>query len=191
MCFGISWEELSVLVVGGGIANTLLKAQGLAVGESLVEDGQLAVARELLAEAEESGVRVLLPRDVVVGPPADAAGEGATVGVAAIPQSMMIGDVGPETVKDIQAVLESAKTVLWNGPLGLFEQERFAGSTRSIAYALAESPAVTIVGGGETVAAVEACNVAEQITHVSTGGGATLEFLEGRTLPGVAALDDA
>ncbi len=184
-------RKISALVVGGGIANTLLKAQGLAVGESLVEDGQLVVARELLAEAKESGVRVLLPRDVVVGPRADATGAGVTVGVDAVPASMMIGDIGPDTVKDIQAVLASAQTVLWNGPLGLSEQTRFAGSTTAIAHTLATSSAVTIVGGGETVAAVEACNVAEEITHVSTGGGATLEFLEGKTLPGVAALDDA
>lgn len=185
------FSRIDALVVGGGIANTFLKAQGFAVGESLVEDEQLSVAKELLAEAKESGVYVLLPRDVVVGPRADATGQGETVGVGAIPQCMMIGDVGPDTVKDIQAVLASARTVLWNGPLGLFEQERFAGSTSSIAQALAESSAVTIVGGGETVAAVEACSVAEEITHVSTGGGATLEFLEGKTLPGVAALDDA
>ncbi len=182
---------ISALVVGGGIANTLLKAQGFAVGESLVEDGQLAVAGELLAEAKESGVQVLLPRDVVVGPRADAAGKGQTVSVDAIPKNMMIGDIGPDTVKDMQAVLASARTVLWNGPLGLSEQERFAGSTTAIAHTLAESSAVTIVGGGETVAAVEACNMAAEITHVSTGGGATLEFLEGKTLPGVAALDDA
>ena len=184
-------EKISVLVLGGGIANTLLKAQGKAVGESLVEDGQLSVAMDLLAEAEKRCVTVLLPRDVVVGPLADAAGAGETVGVDAVPAGTMIGDVGPETVKDIQAAISAARTVLWNGPLGLCEQERFAQGTRSIAHALAESPAVTIVGGGETVAAVEACNVAEKITHMSTGGGATLEFLEGKTLPGVAALQDA
>lgn len=184
-------RKISVLVVGGGIANTLLKAQGYAVGESLVEDGQLSVARELLAEAERLDVTVLLPRDVVVGPVADVEGEGEAIGVDAVPAGVMIGDIGPETVASVQSALSSARTALWNGPLGLFEQERFARSTRCIAQALAESSAVTIVGGGETVAAVEACTVAEAITHVSTGGGATLEFLEGKTLPGVAALHDA
>ena len=184
-------DTVSVLVVGGGIANTLLKAQGNPVGESLVEDGQLSVAKELLAEAKKSNVTVLLPRDVVVGAPADAAGAGETVGVDAVPAGTMIGDVGPETVKDILAIISTARTALWNGPLGLFEEDRFAHSTRSIAHALAESSAVTIVGGGETVAAVESCSVADEITHVSSGGGATLEFLEGKTLPGVAALQDA
>lgn len=184
-------KRISVLVVGGGIANTLLKAQGIAVGESLVEDGQLSVAKELLSEASKRDVTVLAPRDVVVGPIGDSAGFGTTVRVDAVPTGTMIGDIGPETVKDVHAVLSSARTVLWNGPLGLFEEERFARSTRSIAHALAGSSAVTIVGGGETVAAVEACNVADEISHVSTGGGATLEFLEGRILPGVAALDDA
>ena len=112
------------------------------------------------------------------------------MGSDAVPPGLMIGDVGPQTVSAIQHCLASARTLLWNGPLGLFEEERFAGSTRAIALALADSPAVTIVGGGETVAAIEACGVAGAITHVSTGGGAALEFLEGKTLPGVAALED-
>ena len=183
-------DTLDVLVAGGGIANTLLKAQGAAVGRSLVEDEQLGVAADFLARAKERGVRVLLPADVVVGAPGEPAGAAEVVGSDAVPPDLMIGDVGPRTVAEIQACLASARTVLWNGPLGLFEEERFAGSTRAIALALAEAPAVTIVGGGETVAAVEACGVADAITHVSTGGGATLEFLEGIELPGVAALAD-
>ena len=183
-------DTLDVLVAGGGIANTLLKAQGAAVGKSLVEDEQLGVAADFLARAQESGERVLLPADVIVGAPGDPGGAADTVDTDAVPPDMMIGDVGPRTVAEIQACLASARTVLWNGPLGLFEEERFAGSTRAIALALAEAPAVTIVGGGETVAALEACGVADAITHVSTGGGATLEFLEGIELPGVAALAD-
>ena len=184
-------SKIDVLVAGGGIANTLLKAQGHAVGKSLVEDEQLAVATEFLVQANEIGVAVLIPSDVVVGTVGDPNGTGDVVGVDAIPPHTMIGDIGPKTVAAIQTILSTARTVLWNGPLGLFEEERFAGSTRSLAHALASTHAVTIVGGGETVAAVAACGVTDSITHVSTGGGATLEFLEGKTLPGVAALDDA
>lgn len=184
-------DKIDVLVAGGGIANTLLKAQGKAVGQSLIEEDQVPVAKDLLARARELGVKVLLPRDVVVGAIGDSGGTGETVDIDAVPADLMIGDVGPQTAKDIASVLASAQTVLWNGPLGLSEEERFARSTRAIAHALAEAPAVTIVGGGETVAAVESCGVADRITHVSTGGGATLEFLEGKTLPGVAALHDA
>ncbi len=184
-------SKIDVLVAGGGIANTLLKAQGHAVGKSLVEDEQLSVAAEFLVQADETGVAVLLPSDVVVGTVGEPNGTGDVVATDAIPPHTMIGDIGPKTVAAIQTILSTARTVLWNGPLGLFEEERFAGSTRSLAHALAGTRAVTIVGGGETVAAVAACGVTNCITHVSTGGGATLEFLEGKTLPGVAALDDA
>ena len=184
-------SKIDVLVAGGGIANTLLKAQGHAVGKSLVEDEQLAVATEFLVQANEIGVAVLLPSDVVIGTVGEPNGTGDVVATDAIPPHTMIGDIGPKTVAAIQTILSTARTVLWNGPLGLFEEERFAGSTRSLAHALASTHAVTIVGGGETVAAVAACGVTDSITHVSTGGGATLEFLEGKTLPGVAALDDA
>ena len=184
-------SKIDVLVAGGGIANTLLKAQGLAVGKSLVEDEQLSVAAAFLDQADKIGVAVLIPSDVVVGTVGETKGTGDIVGTDAIPPHTMIGDIGPETVAAIQTILSTARTVLWNGPLGLFEEERFAGSTRSLAHTLAGTHAVTIVGGGETVAAVAACGVTDSITHVSTGGGATLEFLEGKTLPGVAALDDA
>ena len=184
-------SKIDVLVAGGGIANTLLKAQGHAVGKSLVEDEQLSVAAAFLDQADEIGVAVLIPSDVVVGTVGETKGTGDVVATDAIPPHTMIGDIGPKTVAAIQTILSTARTVLWNGPLGLFEEERFAGSTRSLAHALAGTHAVTIVGGGETVAAVAACGVTDSITHVSTGGGATLEFLEGKTLPGVAALDDA
>ncbi len=184
-------SKVDLLVAGGGIANTLLKAQSIAVGQSLVEDEQLDVARDFLAQAQKAGVRVLLPTDVVVGTVGASSGAGNVVSCHAVPADTMIGDVGPETISAIRSALSSAKTVLWNGPLGLFEEERFAQSTRAIALALANSPAVTVIGGGETGAAVAAAGVAERMSHISTGGGATLEFLEGKTLPGVAALDDA
>ena len=184
-------DTIDVLVAGGGIANTLLKAQGAAVGKSLVEDEQLGVAASFLAQARESRVHVLLPSDVVVGAPGEPDGPAKVVGSNAVPPDLMIGDVGPLTVEAIRESLAAARTVLWNGPLGLFEEERFAGSTRVLAQALADLSAVTIVGGGETVAAIETCGVVDAITHVSTGGGATLEFLEGKELPGVAALADS
>ncbi|MYB76471.1 MAG: phosphoglycerate kinase, partial [Chloroflexi bacterium] len=157
-------KQVDVFVLGGGIANTLLKAQGIAVGESLVEDGLLSVAAEFMAQAEEANVAVVLPRDAVVGTVGDAATAGRVVGIDAIPVDTMIGDIGPATVKDVKAVLASAGTVLWNGPLGLFEEERFAGSTRAIAQALADCAATTIVGGGETVAAVELYGAADDIS---------------------------
>ena len=184
-------SKIDVLVAGGGIANTFLKAQGHAVGKSLVEDEQLSVAAAFLDQADKIGVAVLIPSDVVVGTVGETKGTGDVVATDAIPPHTMIGDIGPKTVAAIQTILSTARTVFWNGPLGLFEEERFAASTRSLAHALAGTRAVTIVGGGETVAAVAACGVTDSITHVSTGGGATLEFLEGKTLPGVAALDDA
>lgn len=184
-------KQVDVFVLGGGIANTLLKAQGIAVGESLVEDGLLSVAAEFITQAEEANVAVLLPRDAVVGLAGEVDSAGRVVGIDAVPTDTMIGDIGPATVEDVKAVLASAGTVLWNGPLGLFEEERFAGSTRAIAQALADCPATTIVGGGETVAAVAQYGVADSVSHLSTGGGATLEFLEGKSLPGVAALLDA
>ncbi len=184
-------SKVDLLVAGGGIANTLLKAQGLAVGQSLVEDEQLDVARDFLMQAQRAGVRVLLPSDVVVGAVGASSGGARVVSSRAVPSDMMIGDVGPESISAIRSALSSARTVLWNGPLGLFEEERFARSTRALALALAAAPAVTVIGGGETGAAVAAAGVAERMSHISTGGGATLEFLEGKTLPGVAALDDA
>ena len=183
--------KVDLVVAGGGIANTLLKAQGIAVGQSLVEDAQLDVAKDFLIQAQKAGVRVLLPTDVVVGPVGDSSGTGRVVSSHAVPPDVMIGDIGPETIAAVRSALSSARTVLWNGPLGLFEEERFAQSTRAIALALADSPAVTVIGGGETGAAVAAAGVAERMSHISTGGGATLEFLEGKTLPGVAALHDA
>ena len=141
-------QRIDVLIAGGGIANTLLKAQGKALGKSLVEDTQLSVAEEFLQRAGEVGVDVLLPSDAVTGNIGDPTGATDVVDIDTVPPDTMIGDLGPETVKQIEAVLASAQTVLWNGPLGLFEQERFAGSTHAIARALAKTRAVSIVGGG-------------------------------------------
>jgi len=177
-------------VIGGGMANTFLKAQGYAVGESLLEDDQLDTARAVLQEAKQRGVRLLLPVDVVVADRFAADANTQTVGIDAVPDGWRILDVGPESVEAYAAALQGCKTVVWNGPLGVTEFPPFAKGSEALARALAELHAVTIVGGGETAALLEEAGLAERFDHISTGGGAFLEFLEGRELPGVAALRD-
>ncbi len=175
------------LLIGGGMANTFLKAQGFQVGDSLVEDESLDTARALLQSA---GDKLLLPVDVVIGDRFDPQAEARTVRVDAVPEGWRILDIGPETVQRYTEALRGARLIVWNGPMGVFEFPRFAQGTFAIARALAQSGATTIIGGGDSAAAVEQAGVADQITHISTGGGASLEFLEGLTLPGVAALQD-
>ena len=180
-------SKVDLLLVGGGMANTFLKAQGHQVGESLVEDDSLALAKDILAQA---GAKLVLPVDVVV---ADAFADDAnsqTVGVEQVPPGWRILDIGPRTVGLIEDRLRSAGTVVWNGPMGVFEFPRFAAGTIALASSLASAPATTIVGGGDSIAALQQAGLAEKMTHVSTGGGASLEFLEGRVLPGVEALED-
>jgi phosphoglycerate kinase len=179
--------RVDLLLLGGGMANTFLKAQGHEVGASLVEDDSLGVARDIL---EDAGERLVLPVDVVV---ADAFSEDAntrTVGVDQVPINWRILDIGPRTVGLFEERLASAATVVWNGPMGVFEFPRFAAGTIALATGLAKTRATTIVGGGDSVAALRQAGLADKMTHVSTGGGASLEFLEGKTLPGVAALED-
>ena len=180
-------SKVDLLLVGGGMANTFLKAQGHQVGESLVEDDSLALAKDILAQA---GGKLVLPVDVVV---ADAFAEDAntqTVGVEQVPPGWRILDIGPRTVGLFEDRLRSAGTVVWNGPMGVFEFPRFAAGTMALASSLASAPATTIVGGGDSIAALQQAGLAEKMTHVSTGGGASLEFLEGKVLPGVEALED-
>jgi len=177
------------LIIGGGMANTFLKARGVDVGKSLYEPGQVEHAAELLDLAERSKVAVHLPTDVVVATDINAE-EGEIVGLADISGDAVIVDIGPATGESFAAVIAAARFVLWNGPMGVFENPVFAVGTFGIAEALAASQAVTIVGGGDSVAAVEQSGLASRMTHISTGGGASLEFLEGKALPGVAALTD-
>ena len=180
-------SKVDLLLVGGGMANTFLKAQGHQVGESLVEDDSLALAKDILAQA---GAKLVLPVDVVV---ADAFADDAnsqTVGVEQVPPGWRILDIGPRTVGLFEDRLRSAGTVVWNGPMGVFEFPRFAAGTIALASSLASAPATTIVGGGDSIAALQQAGLAEKMTHVSTGGGASLEFLEGKVLPGVEALED-
>ena len=183
--------SLDRLLVGGGMANTFLKASGVDVGASLVEDDLLGLARDILARAASGGVTVSLPEDAVVAGQLSADATATTVPVDAIPPHQMMLDVGPATLASFERALADTAAVVWNGPLGVFEIEQFAGGSFGLARALASLDATTVVGGGETAAVVARSGLAARFTHVSTGGGASLEMLEGRELPGVAALLDA
>ncbi len=175
------------ILIGGGMANTFFKAQGLEMGNSLVEDEVLETAKALL---EEAGETLVLPVDAVVADAFDNDAASQVVAVDAVKPGWRILDIGPETVAQYKALLATAKTVVWNGPMGVFEMPNFAQGTFAIAKALAEIDAITIIGGGDSASAVAEAGVADEVSHVSTGGGASLEFLEGKTLPGVAALAD-
>ncbi len=176
------------LLIGGGMANTFLKAQGYDVAASLVEEDSVAIAEELMTQ---SGGKILLPTDAVVADAFAADAEAKVVPVGEVPEGWRILDIGPQTVSAFIEALRGAKTVVWNGPMGVFEFPRFAEGTFAMARALADlHDAVTIIGGGDSAAAVEQAGVADKVSHVSTGGGASLEFLEGKTLPGVAVLAD-
>jgi phosphoglycerate kinase len=180
--------KVDSLLIGGGMANTFFKAQGKKVGGSLVEDDKLDEARTLISKA---GSKLILPVDVVVANRMDQEAQKRTVSVDAVPFGWRILDIGPQSVKSFTQYLRTARTVVWNGPMGVFELEPFATATFAIARALAElSGATTIIGGGDSASAVERAGVADRMTHISTGGGASLEFLEGKNLPGVAILAD-
>jgi len=179
--------KADTLLIGGGMANTFLKAQGYEMADSLVEDDAIDTARELL---ELGGSRLMLPVDLVIADAFDANAERKVVPLGNVPAGWRVLDIGPETVKAYGNVLSGAGTVVWNGPMGVFEYARFAEGTFGIAKAIAESGAVSIIGGGESVQAVQQSGLADKITHISTGGGASLEMLEGLVLPGVAALQD-
>jgi len=180
-------DKVDRLLVGGGMANTFLKAQGLEMGDSLVEDDALDTARDLLARA---GDRLLLPVDVVVADEFADDAASMTVAVENVPPGWRVLDIGPETVACFREALTGARTVVWNGPMGVFEFPNFARGTAALARALAGLEATTIVGGGDSAAAVRQAGLAEEMTHISTGGGASLDMLEGKTLPGLAALED-
>jgi len=180
-------SKVDSFLLGGGMANTFLKAQGHEVGESLLEDESLPVARQIM---EEAGGKLVLPVDVVVADAFAADAKAKTVSVQKVPADWRILDVGPETLSLFEEKLASAKTVVWNGPMGVFEFPRFAAGTVTLAKILTETQATTIVGGGDSIAALRQAGLLNRMSHVSTGGGASLEFLEGKTLPGVAALED-
>lgn len=182
--------KVDVLIIGGGMANTFLKAKGYDVGKSLLEEDKVDVARDLVNQAQQKGIKLGLPVDVVVAETFDANAQSKVVDVSDVPEGWVIMDIGPRTVAEFKALLKPARTIFWNGPMGVFEMPRFAGGTKAIADILAGSGAITVVGGGDSVAAVEQMGYAGRMTHISTGGGASLELIEGRALPGVAALQD-
>jgi phosphoglycerate kinase len=183
-------DRVDALLIGGGMAFTFLASLGHAVGRSLVEPDHLETARRTLEAARRRGVALVLPVDAVVAEGLDSA-QGRAVGIREIPAGQMGLDVGPRTVERFTKALSGARTIVWNGPMGVFERPPFAAGTLALARAVASSPAFTVIGGGDTVAAVTQAGVAEQIGYISTAGGAFLEFLEGRKLPGVEALTDA
>lgn len=183
-------ERVQALLIGGGMAFTFLRALGHEVGRSLVESDQLETARHVLESARRRGVPLTLPVDAVVASGLDSA-SGRAVGIRDIPADQMGLDIGPLTVERFATTLRTARTIVWNGPMGVFEKAPFAAGTLDVARAVAASPAFSVIGGGDTVAAITRAGVADRIGYLSTAGGAFLEFLEGRKLPGVEALTEA
>ena len=183
-------DKADTIIIGGGMAYTFAKAQGGSIGKSLCEEDKLDYAREMIAKAEKNGVKLLLPSDTLAADDFSNDAKRQVVSTMAIPDGWEGMDIGPDTIRTFCDAVKGAGTVVWNGPMGVFEFENFAAGTRAMAQALADSGAITIVGGGDSAAAVEQMGFADKITHISTGGGASLEFLEGLELPGVACLLD-
>ena len=183
-------DRVEVLIIGGGMCYTFLKAKGFEVGNSLVETDKVKLAFQLIKKADEKKIKLLLPLDHVIAEKVEEDARARIVDTNAIPAGMIGLDIGPKSVRAFKKEIKIGKTILWNGPMGVFEIEKFSKGTRQIAKALASSKGTTVVGGGDSVAAVNSAGLADRITHVSTGGGASLEFLEGKELPGVVALLD-
>ena len=172
-------EKVDTLIIGGGMAYTFIKAQGYEVGKSLCDDSKLDYCKEMMAKAQEKGVKLLLPVETIVVP------------VTAIPADKEGCDIGPETMKLFADAVKASKTVVWNGPMGVFENPTLAAGTLAVAKAMAESDATTVIGGGDSAAAVQQMGLGDKMTHISTGGGASLEYLEGKELPGIAVIQNA
>ena len=183
-------DKVDVLIIGGGMAYTFYKAQGYEIGTSLLEEDKVDLAADLLKKAGEKGVKLYLPVDNVVAPEFAADATPTVVDSNAMPSDQMGMDIGPKTRELFADVIKNAKTVIWNGPMGVFEFPTFAEGTKAVAKAMAESEATTIIGGGDSAAAVKQLGFADKIDHISTGGGASLEFMEGKVLPGIAVLED-
>ncbi len=181
-------NKVDNLIIGGGMAYTFMRAEGKEIGKSLVEDDKVGIAKDILSKAKEKGVKLFLPVDHVVASTKDNPADVKVV--VEIPGNMIAFDIGPKTIAEFSRVVKESKTIFWNGPLGLFETDIFATGTISIAKAIAESGNVSVVGGGDSVSALKKAGVKAKITHISTGGGASLEFIEGKELPGIAALTD-
>ncbi len=187
------FSKVDALIIGGGMAYTFFKAQGYEIGKSLLEEDRIQMAGEILEEARKKNIKFLLPVDVVVADRFDNDAERKVVKVTEMPSDYMGLDIGPETIELFSAEIKKAKTIVWNGPLGVFEMPNFQNGTRKIAEAIAEATeqgAVSVIGGGDSAAAIAQFGMEDRFTHISTGGGASLEFLEGKTLPGIAALTE-
>ena len=188
-------DKVDTLIIGGGMAYTFIKAQGYEVGKSLCDDSKLDYCKEMMAKAQEKGVKLLLPVDTACvenfPDPIDAPVETTVVPVTAIPADMEGCDIGPETMKLFADAVKASKTVVWNGPMGVFENPTLAAGTLAVAKAMAESDATTVIGGGDSAAAVQQMGLGDKMTHISTGGGASLEYLEGKELPGIAVIQNA
>lgn len=182
--------KVDLMIIGGGMANTFLAAQGYGIGKSLVEADKIDLAKSLIAQAKEQGTKLLLPVDVMVAAAFDNDADHKVVDVADVPADWMILDVGTKTQELFATELAAMKLIVWNGPMGVFEMENYAKGTEAVAKAVAASDAVSIVGGGDSVSAVNKTGLSDQISHISTGGGASLEYLEGKKLPGVESLSD-
>ena len=183
-------EKVDTLIIGGGMAYTFYRAQGHHIGTSICEEDKIDLAKSLLEKAQQKGIKLLLPVDNHVSSEYSNDGEDRFVESTEIPDGFMGLDIGPRTIEIFKDAIKNAKTVLWNGPLGVSEFSKFAEGTREIANALAESNSITIIGGGDSAAAIERMGLSDKMTHISTGGGASLEFLEGKTLPGIACLNN-
>ncbi|WP_102344921.1 phosphoglycerate kinase [Bacillus sp. Marseille-P3661] len=184
-------EKVDNLIIGGGLAYTFVKAQGLEIGQSLLEEDKIDLAKSFMEKAKEKGVNFYMPIDAVVANEFSADAETKVVDIDSIPADWQSLDIGPKTTEKYREVIQNSKLVIWNGPMGVFEFEKFAGGTKGVAQALADANnTYTVIGGGDSAAAVEKFGYADQMDHISTGGGASLEFMEGKELPGVAALND-
>ncbi|GAB4072875.1 phosphoglycerate kinase [Barrientosiimonas marina] len=183
-------DKVDNLIIGGGLAYTFVKAQGFEIGNSLLEEDKLDLARQFMQKAEDKNVRFVMPQDVVVADDLSESADTKIVDITAIPDNWEALDIGPKTRETYEAIVKESKLVIWNGPMGVFEYAPFAGGTRAVAESLAHTEGYTIIGGGDSAAAVESFGFAGDMDHVSTGGGASLEFMEGQVLPGVQALDD-
>ncbi|MGM9925758.1 MAG: phosphoglycerate kinase [Bacillus sp. (in: firmicutes)] len=183
-------EKVDNLIIGGGLAYTFIKAKGYEIGTSLLEEDKIDLAKSFMKQAEEKGVKFYMPIDAVIAPEFGENVETKVVDIDAIPTDWMSLDIGPKTAALYADVIKNSKLVIWNGPMGVFEFDKFAGGTRTVAEALANSDAYSVVGGGDSAAAAEKFNLADKMSHISTGGGASLEFIEGKELPGVVALND-
>lgn len=183
-------DKVDNLIIGGGLAYTFIKSQGYEIGNSLLEEDKLDLARSFIEKAKKNNVRFLMPIDAVIADDFSEAANTKIVDISEIPSDWEALDIGPKTIELYQDVINDSKLIIWNGPMGVFEMDKFAKGTNGIAEAMAKSEAITIIGGGDSAAAIEKVGLADQMTHISTGGGASLEFMEGKELPGVVALND-